>query len=144
MPAVSLKNVDVFALLKLRREVENTLTERGRDLERQIVLLGEGRKRPGRPAGRTGRASALRGVKVAPKYRGPGGETWAGRGATPRWLAVLLKEGHSLEDFLIGSGRGKKATAAPKKSVAKKGRKIATRKRGRNVSTRKKVPEVAA
>ena len=144
MPAVSLKNMDVYALLELRREVENTLTERGRDLERQIALLGEGRKRPGRPAGRTGRASALRGVKVAPKYRGPGGETWAGRGATPRWLAALLKEGQSLEEFLIGSGRGKKATAVAKKSVAKKGRKIATRKRGRKVSAAKKVPEVAA
>ena len=131
MPAVSLKNMDAYALLELRREVENALTERGRDLERQIALLGEGRRRLGRPTGRAGRASALRGVKVAPKYRGPGGETWAGRGATPRWLAALLKEGHSLEEFLIGSGRGKKATAAAKKSIAKKGRKIATRKRGR-------------
>ena len=144
MPAVSLKNMDVYALLELRREVENALTERGRDLERQIALLGKGRKRPGRPAGRTSRASALRGVKVAPKYRGPGGETWAGRGATPRWLAALLKEGHSVEEFLIGSGRGKKAKAAAKKSVAKKGRKIATRKRSRKVSPTKKVPEVAA
>ncbi len=47
----------------------------------------------------------MKGVKVPPKYRGPGGETWAGRGATPRWLAALIKEGHSIEEFLIGSGR---------------------------------------
>ena len=119
MPAVSLKNMDVYALLELRREVENTLTERGRDLERQIALLGEGRRRLGRPAGRTGRASALRGVKVAPKYRGPGGETWAGRGATPGWLAALLEEGHSIEEFLIGVGRMGKTTAAKKRTIKK-------------------------
>ena len=134
MPAVSLKNMDVYALLELRREVENTLTERGRDLERQIALLGEGRKRPGRPAGRTGRASALRGVKVAPKYRGPGGETWAGRGATPRWLSALLKEGHSIEEFLIGSGRKAKAAAAKKQIAKKKGRKSAGKPRRRAAS----------
>jgi DNA-binding protein H-NS len=137
MPAVRLKNMDVFSLLKLRREVENTLTERGRDLERQIALLGEGRKRPGRPAGRTGRASALRGVKVAPKYRGPGGETWAGRGATPRWLAALLEEGHSIEEFLIGSGRKAKAAAARKAEAKKKSRKSAPAMRRRKQSVAK-------
>ena len=28
-----------------------------------------------------------------------------GRGAKPRWLAALLKEGHSIEEFSIGAGR---------------------------------------
>ena len=145
MLGANLKNLDVDGLLELRADVEKALAERGRDLQRQLALLGgEVGKRRGRPPGRAGRVSAMKGRKVAPKYRGPGGETWAGRGATPRWLAALLKEGHSLEEFLIGSGRGKKATAAAKKSVAKKGRKIATRKRGRKVSAPKKVPEVAA
>ncbi|MFZ0457463.1 MAG: H-NS family nucleoid-associated regulatory protein [Rhodoplanes sp.] len=132
MPAVSLKNMDVYALLELRREVENTLTERGRDLERQIALLGEGRRRPGRPTGRAERASTLRGVKVAPKYRGPGGETWAGRGAKPKWLTALLKEGHSLEEFGIASKGGKAAPVTAKKTVARKrGRKAAGKKAGR-------------
>ena len=76
MPAVNLKNMDVDALLGLRRDVESALAERARDLQRQLGLLGEGRKRGGRSAGRSGRASGLRGVKVPPKYRGPGGETW--------------------------------------------------------------------
>jgi DNA-binding protein H-NS len=52
-------------------------------------------------------------MRIAPKYRGPGGETWAGRGATPRWLAALLKEGHSIEKFAIAKG-GKRAAAAAK------------------------------
>ena len=43
--------------------------------------------------------------------------------------------------FRRDTGWGKKATAAAKKSVAKKGRKIATRKRGRKVSAPKKYPK---
>ena len=143
MPAVSLKNMDVYALLELRREVENTLTERARDLERQIVLLGEGRKRPGRPAGRTGRASALRGVKVAPKYRGPGGETWAGRGATPRWLAALLKEGHSIEEFSIGAGRKTKSSVTKRAGKRKNTRKPAARSSRRGRKTKSNQPAAA-
>ena len=138
MPAVSLKNMDVYALLELRREVENTLTERGRDLERQIALLGEGRKGPGRPASRTGRASALRGVRVAPKYRGPGGEKWAGRGATPRWLAALLKEGHSIEEFSIGAGRKTKSSVTARPGKRKKPRKPAARASRRGQKTGRK------
>lgn len=130
MPAVNLKHMDVDALLGLRRDVESALVERARDLQRQLGLLGEGRKRGGRSAGRSGRTSGLRGVKVPPKYRGPGGETWAGRGAKPRWLAALLQEGHSLDDFAIAAKSGKAAAAATKKVVARKMRKSAG-KRGR-------------
>ena len=48
-----------------------------------------------------GGGSALRGRKVPPKYRGPSGETWAGRGARPRWLVAAIKGGRKLNDFLI-------------------------------------------
>ena len=41
------------------------------------------------------------GTRVAPKYRGPNGESWSGRGLTPRWLSVLLTQGRSREDFAI-------------------------------------------
>ncbi len=41
-------------------------------------------------------------ARVAPKYRGPNGETWTGRGLTPRWLAPLLAQGKSKEEFVIG------------------------------------------
>ena len=114
MAKPDLKNMDVNALLTLRADLEKTLTERSRDLQRQLALLGgeTGRGR-GRPTGRAGRPSVMRGKKVAPKYRGPGGETWAGRGATPRWLTALIKEGHSVEEFAIAKG-GKRAAAAAK------------------------------
>jgi DNA-binding protein H-NS len=38
---------------------------------------------------------------VPPKYRGPKGDTWAGRGATPLWLVALLKKGRKKEAFAI-------------------------------------------
>ena len=68
---------------------------------------------------------------MKPKYRGPGGETWAGRGATPRWLTALLNEGHSIEEFAVTSKRGKAAPAAAKRLVAKRGRKPVSQKGGR-------------
>ncbi|MBC7706043.1 MAG: H-NS histone family protein [Rhodoferax sp.] len=38
---------------------------------------------------------------VAAKYRGPNGETWSGRGLTPRWLASLIAQGNNKEEFVI-------------------------------------------
>jgi len=38
---------------------------------------------------------------VAAKYKGPNGETWSGRGLTPRWLTSLLAQGRSKEEFAI-------------------------------------------
>jgi DNA-binding protein H-NS len=73
----------------------------------------------------------MKGVKIAPKYRGPGGETWAGRGATPRWLSALLKEGHSIEEFLIGASRKGKSAAGKKPAVKQKGRKPMAKTPGR-------------
>jgi len=56
------------------------------------------------------RGSKLKGRKVPPKYRNPKNrdETWAGRGATPRWLRAYIKAGHKLEEFAIAKP-GRKA-----------------------------------
>ena len=35
------------------------------------------------------------------KYGGPNGETWSGRGRTPRWLAALEAEGRGREQFAL-------------------------------------------
>ena len=41
---------------------------------------------------------------VAPaKYRSPDGQTWSGRGLTPRWLAALMTQGRAKEEFSIKS-----------------------------------------
>jgi DNA-binding protein H-NS len=47
------------------------------------------------------KASSAKSQTVAPKYRGPNGETWSGRGLTPRWMAALIAEGRQKEDFVI-------------------------------------------
>jgi DNA-binding protein H-NS len=41
--------------------------------------------------------------QVLPKYRNPAqpGETWAGRGKQPRWLAAQIGEGKALDDFRV-------------------------------------------
>ena len=131
MVAVNLKNMDVDALLTLRADIEKMLMEKSRDLERQLALLGveAGKRR--------GRTSAMKGVKIAPKYRGPGRETWAGRGATPRWLKALVKEGQSIEDFLIGSGRKARSAAAKKAAAKKRGTKPTRKVRPRKQSQAK-------
>jgi DNA-binding protein H-NS len=96
---ISLATLDVDALLKLRDDIRAILSRRAQELKSQIARLGgdiAGKGRKGR------RVSAMRGRKVAPKYRDPStGETWAGRGARPRWLAARLKAGKKLDDFLI-------------------------------------------
>ena len=41
------------------------------------------------------------GKAVAAKYRGPKGEAWSGRGLMPRWLAALVAQGQTRDEFLI-------------------------------------------
>jgi ParB/RepB/Spo0J family partition protein len=38
---------------------------------------------------------------TTPAFRGPNGETWTGRGQTPRWLAVLVQAGQDKESFRV-------------------------------------------
>ena len=112
MAKPNLSRMDFDSLVKLREEVENALVSRRSTLERQLAALGGSTASIGGKVARGGRGSALKGKKVAPKYRGPDGETWAGRGATPRWLKAAIKDGKKLDSFLIdksaASGRKKR------------------------------------
>jgi DNA-binding protein H-NS len=92
MPKVNLAGMNVEALMSLRDQVDERLLELRVELEKQLAALT--------PKGRSIRMS-LKGRKVPPKYRSPSGETWAGRGARPRWLVAAIKGGKKLEDFLI-------------------------------------------
>lgn len=58
---------------------------------------------------KTRKAHPLKGTKAPAKYAGPQGETWSGRGLTPRWLVALEKEGKKREQFLVGASTRKKA-----------------------------------
>lgn len=46
-------------------------------------------------------ASIALGKIVVAKYRGPEGQTWSGRGLSPKWLTTLVTHGAKREDFLI-------------------------------------------
>jgi DNA-binding protein H-NS len=39
--------------------------------------------------------------KQPPKYRGPNGEEWSGKGPSPRWMKPYLAKGKTKQDFLI-------------------------------------------
>ena len=98
----NLSGMTVEALMNLREQVDETLLKRRAEIEKQLAALGVTR------VVRRGGGSALKGRKVPPKYRSRSGETWAGRGAKPRWLVAAIKGGKRLDDFLIGKGRKKR------------------------------------
>jgi len=111
--ALKLASMSVDALLQLRAEIGATLSQKSRELQGQLQRLGV----LGAARGRADGSHPRRGVKVAPKYRGPEGETWAGRGATPKWLTALMKQGRKRDEFLIEQPN--KAAASRKRSTVK-------------------------
>jgi DNA-binding protein H-NS len=112
----NLTGLDFEGLMNLRNQVDEALTGYRSTLERQLAALGSSVASLGGQVARGMRGSMLKGRKVAPKYRSPEGDTWAGRGATPRWLKAAIKEGKKVEDFLIE----KTAVKGKKKRRSKK------------------------
>ena len=119
--AINFRKMEVAELVQLRDEIETALNgkiviERD-ELQTRLDALaalvgkasnGDGRIARGRTPGRRRRAQSakakvhpLKGRKALPKYHGPNGETWAGRGLTPRWLTALEKKGQKRESLLI-------------------------------------------
>jgi len=107
MRGLKLKTMSFEDLVALRDSVIKLITDKAastrRDLEARLASL-DGLGMGGAKRGPKARVSKLKGRKVAAKYRNPDNrsETWAGRGATPRWLRAKIKEGHKLEEFAIG------------------------------------------
>lgn len=114
--AMSIKRMDVDALLALQVQVGKQLAEKRVEIERAIKLIGNGN---GHSYDRRTN-SHLKGTKVAPKYRGPDGDTWAGRGAKPRWMVALLKSGHKINEFAIGASVASTKKVARKRSAKQK------------------------
>lgn len=119
--AINFSKLEVAELVQLRDEIETALNgkiviERDELQTRMDALAalvgkrsnGNGRvtprktPRPGRRApSAKPKVHPLKGKKASPKYRGPNGETWAGRGLTPKWMTALEKKGKRRESFLI-------------------------------------------
>jgi len=112
MAKFNLNSMSVDDLLTLRDRIGEVLNNKANELKRQLSRLSIGAK-----AGQAvpARRGPKKGHKVPPKYRGPAGETWSGRGLRPLWLSAAMKGGRKLDDFLIdrpGSRkRGRKAKA---------------------------------
>lgn len=89
---------------KTVREILATMHAFGITAKDLQAASGKGGKvKAGKPA-KQPRAKSTKsnsGVSVAPKFRGPNGETWSGRGLTPRWLAALEAQGTRREEFAI-------------------------------------------
>ncbi len=72
-------------------------------------LRGDKRKAPGSKkskaigsVARVGKSPRRQSTtKVAPKFKGPNGETWSGRGLIPRWLSALVAQGRAKDEFAI-------------------------------------------
>jgi len=74
-----------------------------KDLHSALARGGKPRSKSAR-SGKTPKASkSTKGVVVPPKYRGPNGETWSGRGLMPRWMAALVAQGRQKDEFAIRS-----------------------------------------
>jgi DNA-binding protein H-NS len=102
MAKADLASMSVDSLLKLRDDIGRVLSRKADELNQQLAQLGgSGWKGSGKQA--DGKRGAMKGRKVAPKYRNPKNrsETWAGRGAMPRWLAAEIKQGKRREDFAV-------------------------------------------
>jgi DNA-binding protein H-NS len=91
--------MSVDKLLSLREEIGAELVKRAAALKKDLDTLDGDSSH--RSSSGNGRRVSLKGTKIKPKYRGPKGETWAGRGVLPRWLVALREKGRNIERYRI-------------------------------------------
>lgn len=89
-----------------KRELEKRLAQLRRDRETRQVDPSDA------PSLNEAPRERRKYPRVFPKYRNPNehSETWSGRGKQPRWLVAALKNGHKIEEFVIGSADEKKGS----------------------------------
>jgi DNA-binding protein H-NS len=115
---IDLDKIDLVSLKKLADSASEKFNKRKRGELKNMVarwlaeaaavgysasdVMAEMRGGRGNGAPRRGRAPrADKGATAAPKYKGPHGELWSGRGQPPKWMKPLLASGKKKEDFLI-------------------------------------------
>lgn len=121
-----LTGISVGNLVELRGQIDQHLAQRRKDLEQQLSRISGYITKASNAA--AGKPNPAKGIKVKPKYQGPKGETWAGRGMRPVWLAALIKQGHRLDEYLIGATRAKAAASRKRPPTKKSSRKKAKAK----------------
>jgi DNA-binding protein H-NS len=117
-----LKSMSFDELLALKDEVESLIAERALAVKKQLQEKLSQIDRLARRSSSAPRAHSLKGRKLPAKYRNPQAphETWAGRGAMPRWLKALSAKGHKPAEFAI-----QRAAPHQAKRTLKRGRKSA-------------------
>jgi DNA-binding protein H-NS len=133
MAQARLASMSIDALLSLRDDIGSVLARRANELKDQLSRIGEHVSEGARR-----RFSAMRGRRVAPKYRNPRtGETWSGRGAMAGWLSRAIEAGASLKDFAIEKSTGKRSSSRKKK--LRSNRRAANKRTGKKRSAKKKM-----
>ena len=97
----ALESLSNEALCKLRDEIAALLESRAEQLRKELERLTGGSSVSAGITNNTGNGAKAKRKKPSPKYRGPDGSTWSGRGARPRWLTQAIQAGQKLEEFLI-------------------------------------------
>ncbi len=118
MEATDLKKLTYVQLKKLAEDATAQL-ESKRDEELKVLADGYAKKleqagftinegvaalgpyKPAKTARKARVARADKGVAAEPKYKGPNGELWSGRGQAPKWMKPLIAAGKKKADFLI-------------------------------------------
>lgn len=107
----NIDNLSLSDLNELASRVQKAITarkdeERGETLNALKALAQSKGYSLDELLGRGGSSGARRqrsdkGVKLKPKYVGPNGEIYTGRGPTPKWLKSLERKGEKREKFLV-------------------------------------------
>ena len=107
--------MSVATLIDLRDRVTQELAHRSKQLRAQLKHIGGYVSSSFRSGSR--KASPAKRKSVPVTHRGPEkGQEWRGRGLPPKWLAALIRQGHSADEYRVGA----KAVAAAKRPIAKK------------------------
>ena len=116
-----LASMSVEALIKMRDDVAAALGRKADALKKELASLGSDYAEVGRIAVSV-KKKTLAGRKVPIKYRDKAGNTWAGRGAQPRWLTAAIKAGAKRDDFLVDKSAAKKTRKKTRRKTRKKTR----------------------
>jgi DNA-binding protein H-NS len=103
-------HLDVASLNKLIEQAQKLLASRREETTSKLIEEMRSKAKAlgldldevlGRKASNGRKQRSDLGVKLKPKFKGPNGETYTGRGPTPKWLKSLERKGQSREKFRI-------------------------------------------
>ncbi len=107
MSVGDLRQIATAAEARIREKAEGEKRALKEEMERRAADLGisirelfsDTTQQAKRGGGKAAKKPESQGV--APKFKGPGGELWSGRGRMPKWMQAAQAEGKAKEDFLI-------------------------------------------